>query len=136
MKIGFIGLGNMGGPMAANLVKAGHEVRGFDLATQAVDALAKAGGKSASGIAAAVEDAEIVITMLPAGPQVRAVHGGEGVLAAAKPGALLIDSSTIDVETARALIRDAAALGFDMLDAPVSGGPRGARRARPTRRPP
>jgi 3-hydroxyisobutyrate dehydrogenase len=127
MKIGFIGLGNMGGPMAANLLKAGHPVAGFDLAPPAMAALAKAGGKPASGIAAAAAEAEIVITMLPAGPQVRAVYGGtEGVLAAAKPGALLVDCSTIDVETARALIKEAAARGFDMLDAPVSGGTGGA----------
>jgi 3-hydroxyisobutyrate dehydrogenase len=127
MKIGFIGLGNMGGPMAANLVTAGHEVGGFDLSAPAVAAFAKAGGKPAADIAKTVAEAEIVITMLPAGPQVRAVHGGAaGVLAAAKRGALLVDSSTIDVETARALTKEAGARGFDMLDAPVSGGVAGA----------
>jgi 3-hydroxyisobutyrate dehydrogenase len=127
MKIGFIGLGNMGGPMAANLAKAGYDVTGFDLAEPAVAALAKAGGKPAANIAATVAGADMVLTMLPAGPQVRAAHGGAaGVLAAAKPGALLVDSSTIDVESARALIKEAAARGFDMLDAPVSGGVAGA----------
>ena len=127
MRIGFIGLGNMGGPMAANLLKAGHAVTGFDLAKPALDALAKGGGKSAASAAAAVADAEIVVTMLPAGPQVRQVYTGEGgLIAAAKPGALLIDSSTIDVETARAVAKAAAERGFDMLDAPVSGGVGGA----------
>jgi 3-hydroxyisobutyrate dehydrogenase len=127
MKIGFIGLGNMGGPMAANLVKAGHEVTGFDLAAPAVTTFTMAGGKPATNISAAVAEAEIVITMLPAGPQVWTVYGGaSGILSLAKRGALLIDSSTIDVETARRVIKEAAARGFDMLDAPVSGGVGGA----------
>jgi 3-hydroxyisobutyrate dehydrogenase len=127
MKIGFIGLGNMGGPMAGNLLKAGHAVRGFDVAKPAVEAFAKAGGTPAPNVGAAADEAELVITMLPAGPHVRTVYGGEaGVLARARPGALLIDSSTIDVETARAVIKDAGSRGFDMLDAPVSGGVAGA----------
>jgi 3-hydroxyisobutyrate dehydrogenase len=127
MEIGFIGLGNMGGPMAANLVKAGHDVSGFDLSAPAMAALAKAGGKPAADIARTVAAADMVITMLPAGPQVRGIHGGDaGVLKAAKRGALLVDCSTIDVETARALSKEAAARGFDMLDAPVSGGVAGA----------
>ncbi|HWI25871.1 MAG TPA: 3-hydroxyisobutyrate dehydrogenase [Stellaceae bacterium] len=127
MRIGFIGLGNMGGPMAANLLKPGHEVTGFDLAKPALDALAQAGGKPASSATAAVAGAEMIVTMLPAGPHVRQVYTGEGgLLAAAKPGALLIDSSTIDVESARAVAKAAAERGFDMLDAPVSGGVGGA----------
>ncbi len=127
MKIGFIGLGNMGGPMAANLVKAGHQVTGLDLAKPAMAALAKAGGTAAASLGAAVAEAEAVITMLPAGPNVRKVYLGEdGVLAAARKGALLIDSSTIDVETARAVAAAAGERGFDMLDAPVSGGVGGA----------
>jgi 3-hydroxyisobutyrate dehydrogenase len=127
MKIGFIGLGNMGGPMAANLIKAGHELWGFDLAKPALDALAKGGGSAASSAAAAVSGADLVITMLPAGPQVRQVYTAEGgILAAAKSGALLIDCSTIDVETARSVAKAAAERGFDMLDAPVSGGVGGA----------
>ena len=127
MRIGFIGLGNMGGPMAANLLKAGHEVIGFDLAKAAVEALAKGGGRAASSAAAAAGEAEIILTMLPAGPQVREVYtGAGGILAAARPGALLIDSSTIDVETARAVAAAAGERGFDMLDAPVSGGVGGA----------
>lgn len=127
MRIGFIGLGNMGGPMAANLLKAGHQVTGFDLAKPAAEAFARTGGSLAASVAAAVKEAEIVLTMLPAGPHVRQVYTGDGgVLGAAKAGALLIDSSTIDVETARAVTKAAAERGFDMLDAPVSGGVGGA----------
>ena len=127
MRIGFIGLGNMGGPMAQNLLKAGHEVIGFDVAKAALDALAKGGGRAAPTAAAAANGAEIVLTMLPAGPQVREVYtGAGGILAAARPGALLVDSSTIDVESARAVAAAAGERGFDMLDAPVSGGVGGA----------
>jgi 3-hydroxyisobutyrate dehydrogenase len=127
MRIGFIGLGNMGGPMAANLIKAGHEVTGFDVVKPALESLAKGGGRAAATAAAAASEVEIVVTMLPAGPQVREVYtGGGGLLAAARPGALLIDSSTIDVETARAVAAAAGERGFDMLDAPVSGGVGGA----------
>jgi 3-hydroxyisobutyrate dehydrogenase len=127
MKVGFIGLGNMGGPMAANLVKAGHEVTGFDLSRAMLEAFTKAGGKAAATVAAAASDAEIIITMLPAGPHVRLVYAGEGgVLGAARKDALLVDSSTIDVDTARAVTEAAGKRGFDMLDAPVSGGVGGA----------
>lgn len=123
-EIGFVGLGNMGGPMAANLVRAGHVVRGFDLVAESLAALTAAGGQACTSAAAAVAEAEIVITMLPAGPQVRAVLGGLfDVLA---PGALLIDSSTIDVGTARDMAREAVQRGFEFLDAPVSGGTGGA----------
>jgi len=126
-KIGFIGLGNMGGPMAANLVKAGHRVAGFDLVPAAVENLGKAGGHAAKSAAAAVAEAEVVVTMLPAGPQVRQAYtAAGGILASVRKGALLIDSSTIDVETARAVTKAAAEHGFDMLDAPVSGGVGGA----------
>jgi 3-hydroxyisobutyrate dehydrogenase len=125
--IGFIGLGNMGAPMAANLLKAGHRVTGFDIAPGPVAALAAAGGRAAANAADAVAAAEIVITMLPAGPQVREVYlGNGGVLGRARKDALLIDCSTIDVETARAVAAAAAEAGFDMLDAPVSGGTAGA----------
>src|SRR6185437_15276557 len=124
---GFIGLGNMGGPMAANLVKAGHHVTGFDMAAGALERFAASGGATASGIAAALAGAELIISMLPAGPEVRAVYeGADGILATAAPGALLVDSSTIDVATARAVAANAAARGYDMLDAPVSGGVAGA----------
>jgi 3-hydroxyisobutyrate dehydrogenase len=126
-RIGFIGLGNMGLPMARNLLKAGHAVRGYDVSRTQVDALAASGGQAGDSIAAAASDAEIVITMLPAGQQVREVYlGSHGVLAAAGAGSLLIDSSTIDVATARAVADAAAAKGFMMLDAPVSGGVGGA----------
>jgi 3-hydroxyisobutyrate dehydrogenase len=126
--IGFIGLGNMGGPMAANLVKAGHTVTGYDLSAAALDALAKAGGKTAASAADAVKGASIVITMLPAGEHVRDVYLHQGglieVTATDKP--LLIDCSTIDVETARTVTATAETAGLAMLDAPVSGGTAGA----------
>jgi 3-hydroxyisobutyrate dehydrogenase len=127
--IGFIGLGNMGAPMAANLVGAGHQVTGFDLVPRAMEALAAKGGHAAASLAGAAAG-DIVITMLPAGPQVRSVYLDEGgVLANARRGALLIDCSTIDVETARAVAAAAKRAGFDMLDAPVSGGVAGAEAA-------
>ena len=129
-RIGFIGLGNMGAPMAANLVRAGHQVTGFDLVPRAMEVLAAKGGHAVASIAEAAGAGDIVITMLPAGPQVRSVYLDEGgVLASARRGALLIDCSTIDVETARAVAAAAKAAGFEMLDAPVSGGVAGAEAA-------
>ena len=125
--IGFIGLGNMGGPMAANLVKAGHAVIGMDLSEAAVKALEEVGGKGAKSLAEAVGNADVVITMLPAGRHVDAVYrSADGVLAHVRPGTLLIDSSTIDVATARAVAQSAAEAGVEMVDAPVSGGVVGA----------
>jgi 3-hydroxyisobutyrate dehydrogenase len=125
--IGFIGLGNMGAPMAANLIKAGHQVTGYDLVPAAIAALAEKGGRAAASAAEAITAANIVITMLPAGPQVREVYlGNSGILGRANKGALLIDCSTIDVDTARAIAAAAREAGFDMLDAPVSGGTAGA----------
>ena len=125
--IGFIGLGNMGLPMAQNLIKAGHTVQGFDVTKSQVETLAKSGGAAVPNVKAAVSGAEIVITMLPAGQHVRDVYlGADGVLAAAAPGTLLIDSSTIDVESARAVAAAADQKGLPMLDAPVSGGTGGA----------
>jgi len=125
--IGFIGLGNMGLPMAQNLIKAGHTVQGFDVTKSQVETLAKSGGAAVPNVKAAVSGAEIVITMLPAGQHVRDVYlGADGVLAAAAPGTLLIDSSTIDVESARAVAAAADKKGLPMLDAPVSGGTGGA----------
>jgi len=125
-RIAFIGLGNMGGPMAANLVKAGHEVTGADLVADNVKRLEAAGGRGGDNVGA-LKGAEVVITMLPAGPHVAVVYGGDdGVIANAEKGALLIDCSTIDVATARAVGADAARAGFDMVDAPVSGGVGGA----------
>jgi 3-hydroxyisobutyrate dehydrogenase len=128
--IGFIGLGNMGAPMAANLVGAGHQVTGFDLVPGAMEALAAKGGHALASVAQTAAAGDIVITMLPAGPQVRSVYLDEGgVLASARRGALLIDCSTIDVETARVVAAAAKGAGFDMLDAPVSGGVAGAEAA-------
>jgi len=125
--IGFIGLGNMGGPMAANLVKAGHVVKGFDLVPASVKAAEKAGVTAVPSIAEAARGVDVVITMLPAGEHVRQVTMGDGgVFSAAKKGTLAIDSSTIDVGSARAVHAAAAAAGIDMLDAPVSGGVAGA----------
>jgi len=126
-RIAFIGLGNMGLPMARNLIKAGHEVVGFDLSRPAVEALAAAGGIESHGIAAAVDGASFVVTMLPAGRHVRHAYcETSGVLAAAKPGTVLIDSSTIDIDSARLVAERAAEQGLDLLDAPVSGGTAGA----------
>jgi 3-hydroxyisobutyrate dehydrogenase len=128
--IGFIGLGNMGGPMARNLLKAGHRVRAFDIVKTNLDTVVGAGGAAAKSAVEAVKGAEIVITMLPAGEHVRNVYLGDGgVIAGADTGALLIDSSTIDVESARAVAAAAAKAGFLMLDAPVSGGVTGAEAA-------
>ena len=122
-KIGFIGLGNMGGPMASNLVKAGHSVKGFDLVPASVQAVEKNGVAVADSIGEAARDVDVVMTMLPAGEHVRQVYTGEdGVLAAATKGTLAIDSSTIDVGSARAVHEVATAAGIEMLDAPVSGG--------------
>src|SRR3954462_3233133 len=132
--IGFIGLGNMGGPMAANLVKAGHSVTGFDLNLGALELLAKAGGKTTGSAAEAVKGADIVITMLPAGQHVRDVylHQG-GVIDNVKDARpLLIDCSTIDVETARAITAAAEQAGLARLDGP---GSRGTGRAQKCRRP-
>jgi 3-hydroxyisobutyrate dehydrogenase len=129
-KIGFIGLGNMGLPMAQNLIKAGHAVSGFDLSEYATERLATGGGARAASAADSCTGAEIVITMLPAGDHVREVYlGPGGVLAAVAPGTLLVDSSTIDVATARAVAEAAAGNGLAMIDAPVSGGVAGAQAA-------
>ena len=117
--VGFIGLGNMGAPMAANLARAGHQVHGFDVAGTRAE-----GVRAAGHIEDAVADADFVFTMLPAGRHVREVLAG--VFDHAKPGALLVDSSTIDVQTARDMHEAAASRGFAMLDAPVSGGTAGA----------
>ncbi|MDJ0942842.1 MAG: 3-hydroxyisobutyrate dehydrogenase [Kiloniellales bacterium] len=126
-KIGFIGLGNMGLPMAKNLLAAGHAVTGFDVAAASLEAAAAAGITTAGSAAEAARGAEVVVSMLPAGQHVRAVYTGDGgVIAAAEPGALVIDSSTIDVAAAREVNRAAEAAGLEMLDAPVSGGIAGA----------
>ncbi|MGH8878986.1 MAG: NAD(P)-dependent oxidoreductase, partial [Stackebrandtia sp.] len=125
--IGFIGLGIMGAPMARHLVAAGHRVRGFDLSPDAVSTLASHGGEAASSIAEAVTGADIVITMLPADPQVEAVIlGADGVLAHCTKGSLLIDMSTVSPQTSQAVAEAGAAKAVRVLDAPVSGGQAGA----------
>jgi 3-hydroxyisobutyrate dehydrogenase len=129
-RIGFLGLGNMGMPMAQNLLKAGHAVAGFDVVPASLAKLNAAGGTAAASVAQACAGAEAVITMLPAIQQVRDVYlDPQGVIASVAPGTLLIDSSTIDVDTARAVSAAAEARGLAMLDAPVSGGIAGAHAA-------
>lgn len=126
-RIAFIGLGNMGGPMAANLLKAGHALRVFDLVQSAVDAAVAAGAFAASSAIDAVSDAEIVISMLPASRHVEALYLGEGGLLPAIPdGALVIDCSTIAPASAKKVAQTATGRGLAMLDAPVSGGTAGA----------
>ncbi len=126
--ITFIGLGNMGGPMASNLVKAGHEVTVFDLSKDAVAALVSEGAKTADTAHQAANGAECVITMLPAGQHVEAVYlGDDGLLAKLPAGTLVIDSSTIAPETARGVAEVARAKDIPFLDAPVSGGVGGAK---------
>lgn len=126
--IAFIGLGNMGIGMASNLAKAGHEVRALDISKEAVARAVEAGCVGAKNAKDATESADVVITMLPAGKHVRLVYGDAdtGVFNYAKPGTLIIDSSTIDVTSARDVIRAAKEKGFAMIDAPVSGGVGGA----------
>ena len=124
-RIAFIGLGNMGGPMAANLVKAGHSVAGFDLVPASLAAAASSGVTVVASAVAAVAHAEVIVTMLPAGKHVISVWSE--IIGSVKPGALLIDSSTIDVESARRAHGIAADAGLASVDAPVSGGTGGAK---------
>ncbi|GHF38470.1 2-hydroxy-3-oxopropionate reductase [Streptomyces morookaense] len=124
MRIAWIGLGIMGSPMAENLLKAGHPVTGYTLEQHKLDRLAAAGGTPAASVADAVRDADVVVTMLPADPDVTAVAGE--VLAHAAPGTLYIDMSTVSPATAAHLATASAAKGVRFLDAPVSGGEAGA----------
>jgi 3-hydroxyisobutyrate dehydrogenase len=125
--IGFIGLGNMGGPMALNLVKAGYTLTVFDVMPDAVKKLTDVGATAAANISDTVKSADIVITMLPGNDHVKKVYlEADGVLAHAKAGALLIDSSTINAQVAKEVASAAKAKNFRMLDAPVSGGTAGA----------
>ncbi|TCM15001.1 3-hydroxyisobutyrate dehydrogenase [Novosphingobium sp. PhB165] len=121
MKIAFIGLGNMGGGMAANLVKAGHAVNAFDLSAEAVAKAAEHGCATFDSIPAAVDGVDAVVTMLPNGAIVRAVYT-QDVFGKAPKGALFLDCSTIDLATAREVVELAQAEGYEMVDAPVSGG--------------
>lgn len=126
-RIGFVGLGHMGLPMAINLLKSGHCVTGFDLQDQAMSALVTAGGKSASTLHHIAENKDILITMLQTGQQVRQVCLGEqGLFSAAKPNLLYIDCSSIDVQSSRDLHQQASLHQFLVVDAPVSGGVAGA----------
>ena len=129
--IGFIGLGNMGLPMAGNLLKAGHRLQVHDLAAARTAVLAAEGAVVVAGAAEAATGADAVITMLPAGAQVAEIYlGGGGLIEAAAPGTLLIDCSTIDVATARRVAAAAERRGLAMLDAPVSTGRESIERAK------
>lgn len=122
-KIAFIGLGNMGSGMCANLVKAGYEVAAFDLSEAAVQSAVTAGANAAASVAEAVSAADTIVTMLPAGKHVHQVYfGADGVAQHSGNGALFLDCSTIAVDDARSAIAKAEDMGFDMVDAPVSGG--------------
>ncbi len=126
-KIGFIGVGNMGGPMARNLLKSQEHVTAFDVSPAALKPVGEAGAKIAQTALEAVTDADVVITMLPAGGHVRSVYlPEESIMTAARKDALLIDCSTIDIDAARAVHAAAEKAKFDFLDAPVSGGVGGA----------
>jgi 3-hydroxyisobutyrate dehydrogenase len=126
-KIGFIGLGNMGLPMAQNLVKAGHTVTGLDVSKVQTDKLVASGGIAAANVKDATLNAEVVVTHLPDSEYVREVYlRSKGVIECAPKGSILIDSSTIEVETARAVATAADKMGLHMLDAPISGGVGGA----------
>jgi 2-hydroxy-3-oxopropionate reductase len=125
--VGFIGLGIMGGPMAANLVKAGFDVMGYNRSPDKVAALVEAGGRRAEDVAAAVRDADVVITMLPDSPDVEAVSTGpDGIFANARGGALYIDMSTIRPDVSAHLAKTGQECGLRVIDAPVSGGEAGA----------
>jgi 3-hydroxyisobutyrate dehydrogenase len=127
MKVAFLGLGNMGLPMALNLIKAGYEVHGYDLVQAQLDAFKAGGGMPAQSVSEAVLDADVIISMLPASRHVEALYLGDaGLLASANPKALLIDSSTISPKVSQAVAAAAKAQGFAMIDAPVSGGTAGA----------
>ena len=126
-RIAFIGLGNMGFPMAQHLIKAGHVVIGVDVNNEAIERLIASGGNGADNVGAAATDADIIMTMLPSGSEVRQAYlGSNGIVECAATGTLLIDSSTIDVATAREVAAAAEAKGLLMVDAPVSGGVTGA----------
>ncbi len=126
-RIAFIGLGIMGLPMAKNLVTAGYDVVGYNRSQEAIDKLVAAGGAGATGIADAVKDADVVISMVPDSPDVAGVvQGPDGVFANAKAGALWIDNSSIRPDVAKELAEEAVAAGLGVVDAPVSGGEQGA----------
>ena len=125
-RIGFIGLGNMGGPMVRNLIKAGHSLKVFDLSEEAINFSVQSGALAAKSVREAASGVDFVITMLPVGANVKEVYMNYGVISAADSGTVMIDTSTIDFETAQATNLAAKVAGFDMIDAPVSGGVTGA----------
>lgn len=128
--VAFIGLGNMGGPMAVNLVKAGYTVKAFDLSQTALSHVVEEGAMQAPSACAAAAAADVVITMLPAGKHVRSLYLGDeqnkGIIDVVADGTLLIDCSTIDAESARFVAEQAKTKGLEFIDAPVSGGTAGA----------
>ena len=127
-KVGFIGLGNMGGPMALNLVKAGHDVTVFDLVPAAIKELTDAGAKAADNANQVAQDADFVVSMLPAGKHVESLYLAEGAMhTVLKPGTTVIDSSTIDAATSQKVAKELAEKGIAFVDAPVSGGVGGAK---------
>jgi 2-hydroxy-3-oxopropionate reductase len=126
-KVAWIGLGIMGSPMSENLIRAGYDVTGYTLEQAKLERLAAAGGTVAGSVAEAVKDADVIVTMVPASPQVEAIaYGAQGILENARPGALLIDTSSITPQTSVDLAKAAADKGIRVLDAPVSGGEAGA----------
>lgn len=126
-KIGFIGLGNMGGPMATNLVKAGHEIRVFDLNPDAIATLVEAGATAVNAVEEVCENADFVVSMLPAGKHVKAIYTGEnGLVNHLNKSTLVIDCSTIDAESAQFVGKALGEAGIKFVDAPVSGGVAGA----------
>jgi 3-hydroxyisobutyrate dehydrogenase len=125
-RVGFIGVGKMGSFMARNLVRAGHSLKVYDVSEEALNFAVQCGAKRGASVKDAASDVDFVVTMLPVGANVREVFLDDGVLAAADRGTVLIDSSTIDVETARGVHAAATERGYAMLDAPVSGGVTGA----------
>lgn len=129
-KVGFVGLGHMGSPMARNLVKTGHTVQAFDLSEEAMNIAVQFGARRCASLQEAAKGVEFVVTMVPTGKESRAVYlGPEGIIANASPGTVFLDCSTIDVDSAKAVGAAAKAAGFEMLDAPVSGGVIGAENA-------
>jgi 3-hydroxyisobutyrate dehydrogenase len=130
MRVALIGIGNMGKPMGRNMLKAGHSVTSYDLVPEAIDYIVQFGGKAATSAAAAVDGAEIVMTMLPTHDHVRDVYlGKSGILAGIPAGTLFVDSSTISISVTRELAAEVKKRSCKMLDAPVSGGTHGAEAA-------